>query len=92
MLISPTNDLFESSNCSMLPFWKSGLNMFCIDNNEAKNAENIMIGATIFNKKSLSESLISGNNNAIKKNKIMPVSTSVQRLNATFVSRENNRI
>jgi hypothetical protein len=64
--------------------------MFCIESNDAKKAENIMIGPTIINKKSLSESLIKGNNNAIKKNKIIPVSTSVQRLNATFVSRKNN--
>ena len=75
--INPTNDFFESTNCSMVPFWKSGLNIFCIDSNEAKKAENIITGPTMDNKKFLSVSLISGNNIAVRKNRMMPVRLSL---------------
>ena len=49
-----------------------------------------MMGPTMDNKKSFPESLISGNNITVRKNRMIPVRTSVQRFMATFVSRKNN--
>ena len=53
-------------------------------------AANIMIGPTIINKKSLSESLIKGNNNAIRKNKIIPVIEIIN--NVIAIGRVNHKL